>query len=143
MTFTGGDSINLNNLPTFRINYEVIDTTSLRINVRRLFGRDGEDLYTDKEVRFGEELPLGEWGTVQFRFWEEAKSRFKGGSYDYFMSGSHYIMLYSPQMRARELSRQIGVDVMEAGFAVASPGDIILTVGAGDVYKIGENLVGN
>ena len=35
MTFTGGDSINLNNLPTFRINYEVIDTTSLRINVRR------------------------------------------------------------------------------------------------------------
>ena len=27
--------------------------------------------------------------------------------------------------------------------AVASPGDIILTVGAGDVYRIGENLVGN
>ena len=25
--------------------------------------------------------------------------------------------------------------------AVASPGDIILTVGAGDVYKIGENLL--
>ena len=27
--------------------------------------------------------------------------------------------------------------------AVATAGDIILTVGAGDVYKIGENLVGN
>ena len=40
-------------------------------------------------------------------------SRFKGGSYDYFMSGSHYIMLYSPQARARELARQIGVEVME------------------------------
>ena len=26
--------------------------------------------------------------------------------------------------------------------AMARPGDIILTVGAGDVYKIGENLVG-
>ena len=113
MTFVGGDSVNLNNLPTFRIDYDVIDTTLLRVNVRRLFGRDGEDIYKDKEVRFGEELTLGDWGAVRFRFWEEAKTRFNGSSYDYFMSGSHYIMLYSPQMRARELSRQIGVEVME------------------------------
>jgi UDP-N-acetylmuramate-alanine ligase len=25
--------------------------------------------------------------------------------------------------------------------AIAAPGDIILTVGAGDIYQIGENLV--
>lgn len=113
MTFTPGDSINLNNLPTFRIDYDVIDSASLKVSVRRLFGSGGETLYADKVLRYGDELPLGDWGKVRFRFWEEAMSRFKGGSYDYFMSGSHYIMLYSPQARARELARQIGVEVME------------------------------
>jgi capsular exopolysaccharide synthesis family protein len=113
MAFTGADSLNLNDLPTFRIDYDVVDTTSLKVSVRRLFGGGGEDIYDGKVVKFGEELPLKDWGTVKFRFWDEARSRYQGGSYDYFMSGAHYIMLYSPQTRARELARQIGVEVME------------------------------
>ncbi len=113
MKFTSADSINLNRLPAFRIDYDVIDTTSLRISIRRLNGHDGESIYADKVVKYGEEIPLLNWGTLQFRFWDEAKTRFRGKSYDYFTSGVHYIMLYSPQTRARELARQIGVEVME------------------------------
>ncbi|MDR1216980.1 MAG: UDP-N-acetylmuramate--L-alanine ligase, partial [Oscillospiraceae bacterium] len=31
----------------------------------------------------------------------------------------------------------------ERAAAAASPGDVILTVGAGDIYKVGEGLTGN
>ncbi len=113
MTFTGVDSLNLNKLPTFRIDYDIVDVSSLKVSVRRLYGSDGESIYVDKVVKFGEDVPLMDWGTLRFNLWDEARPRFQGNSYDYFTSGKHYIMLYSPQTRARELARQIGVEVME------------------------------
>ena len=113
MSFTSADSLGMSRLPSFRIDYDVIDTTSLRISVCRLVKGNNESLYEDQVVRFGEELPLRHWGSVRFSLWDEARPRFSEGSYHYFMSGKHYIMLYSSQTRARELSRQIGVDVME------------------------------
>jgi len=112
MTYTPQEGVNQNNLPVYRIDYDVIDTTSLRISLRRLRSEHAP-VYSDKVVRFGEELELPGWGTFSFSFWDEARSRYQNGSYDYFTSGGHYIMLYSPQDRARELASQIGVDVME------------------------------
>lgn len=112
MAYTPQEGVNQNNLPVFRIDYDVIDTTSLRITLRRLRSEQAP-VYENKAVRFGEELDLPGWGTFSFNFWEEAKPRYQNGSYDYFTSGKHYIMLYSPQERARELASQIGVDVME------------------------------
>ena len=52
-------------------------------------------------------------------------------------------------MKASELAKALGgtlegadVDLVSCGaLEEARPGDLILTVGAGDVYRIGESLV--
>jgi len=112
MKYMPMEGVNQNDLPVYRIDYEVIDTTSIRLSMRRL--RSEQPLiYEDKVVRFGEVIELPHWGHFSFSFWEEALSRYKNGHYDYFTSGNHYILLYSPQERARELASQIGVEVME------------------------------
>lgn len=112
MTYIPKEGVNQNDMPVYRIDYNVIDTVSLRISLKRQRSEQ-EPIYLDKVVRFGEELELPGWGTFTFDFWDVARTRFKDGSYDYFTSGAHYIMLYSPQARARELAGQIGVEVME------------------------------
>ena len=112
MRYTPIEGVNQNNLPVYRIDYQVIDTTSLRLSLRRLRSEQ-PPVYEDRVVRFGEDLALPGWGTFSFSFWDEARARYQDGHYDYFTSGNHYILLYSPQDRARELASQIGVEVME------------------------------
>lgn len=112
MKFTPAAGVNQGRLPSFRIDYDVVDTLSVKVSVCRK-DHDDAPLYDEQVVRFGQELPLLDLGTLSFSFWEEAYSRYQDGSYDYFMSGKHYIQLYSSQERARELASQIAVDVME------------------------------
>lgn len=100
-------------LPTYRIDYEVIDTTRMRLSLTRVARTEQVPIYDHEVVEYGQELALPGWGTFTFTFWDVARDRYRDGQYDYYMSGSHYILLYSPQVRARELAQQIRVDVME------------------------------
>ena len=113
MTFTGAPDAHLNNLPEYRIDYDVIDTLSLCIDIRKFAYGQEEYICRDRTIHYGDEVELPEWGKVSFSFWTEAAKRFHDGKYSYFTSGSHYILLYSPQERARELASRIDVEVME------------------------------
>lgn len=113
MTFTPADGISQSKLPTFRIDYEVIDTTRLSVAVSEQSGGRFVEACPLTELRYGDSLALRQWGSLTFRFWDDARSRYDGHDYDYFTSGRHYIMLYSSQTRARQLAESISVDVME------------------------------
>ena len=113
LTYTPSSAVNQNRLPGYRIDYDIVDTTSLRITVRSMKYPKDDVICEEQLVHVGEEFPLHDWGTVRFVLTDEAHKRFKGGHYDYLMSGRHYILVYSPQVRAREIARQIGVEVME------------------------------
>lgn len=113
MTYTPAEGADQTRLPDYRFDYEVVDTTTMRLTVRRLSHGDERLIYDNHTVRFGESLELQDWGTVKFDFWEVARSRYDGHSYDYFTSGDHYILLYSSHDRARELASMIDVSVME------------------------------
>lgn len=113
MKFTPSKGVNQNNLPAYRIDYDIVDPTSIKVSVRRVKYPDEDVVYDEQVVPFDQELTLHDWGTFSFSLTAEAKGRFKNGRYDYLMSGDHYIVLYSPQARARQIATQIGVEVME------------------------------
>lgn len=128
MDFTPDDGVNQAKLPTFRIDYEVIDTTRLSVTISKLAGGRTLEVCPITELRYGEPLTLPQWGALTFHFWDEARSRYDGEQYDYFTSGPHYIMLYSAQARARELAEAISVDVMEDQGARMSASSILQLV---------------
>lgn len=113
LTFTPTPGVNVNNLPEYQLDYDVIDFNSLKVSVKHIYRRESITIIENRELKFGEPLQLEEWGSAVFSLEEAAKTKFDGKHFAYSVSGDHYIRLYSPQERAREISRQIDVDVME------------------------------
>lgn len=113
MKFTPAEGKSPSKLPFYRVEYDVIDTASLSVTIKRLAHRQEVDVCQSQVVRYGEPLPVEDWGYVTFSFRPEACQRFHDGHYDYYTSGRHSIVLYSSHDRARELVSSINVDVME------------------------------
>ena len=111
--FVPAEGVNLNRMPFYRVDYNVIDTTALTVTLKRVTRYEEEIICKDRKLSYGEPLQVQEWGAMTFDFWNEARQRYSHGSYDYFMSGDHYVVLYSPQDRAREIAAQIEVEVVE------------------------------
>ncbi|MBQ0058270.1 MAG: polysaccharide biosynthesis tyrosine autokinase [Bacteroidales bacterium] len=109
MHFIPTEGVNINRLPFYRIDYEVVDSTSLLITVKTA-GKKGKDieLYSDTLVAFGSNVPLGHFGNMHFTYMPRVTT-----DDDEPQPSSRYIELYSPQRRARELAASMAVDVIE------------------------------
>jgi len=111
MTYLSDPNFNVNNLHTYTVNYNVIDTATLKISVldQTLTRRAGTDVfaYKDTIVHYNENIPLADCGSVNFTFMPKRDDNLK--DFKYRTPGKHTIQLYSPLLRARQLARQISV----------------------------------
>ncbi len=126
MDYLPASGYNANNLPLIRVDYDIIDTTRMKISVmdssRKRHGSDGYFL-RDTIMSLPGALWLPRYGTLTFRYVAPSEEFFidnqenqpQDGKYQYVTPGDHYILLYSPQARAHEIGNAISVDVVEDG----------------------------
>lgn len=125
MHFISNEGTNLNGLPWYKIDYQVKDSTSLVITVStrsaKTKGKEVE-IMSDTTVMFGSNLPLERYGMLHFTY----MPRISADEDKKADNTEHYILLYSPLTRARELSAAISVDVVEEKHSYGSSGSSIM-----------------
>ncbi|MBE6332899.1 MAG: polysaccharide biosynthesis tyrosine autokinase [Bacteroidales bacterium] len=132
MTYIPSPAYNVNRLPHIRIDYDIIDSTKMRISVldysRTQFHNKGYAM-RDSVISLPGSVDLSIYGRLLFTFRPRAIDQYAqtadkddDGQFRYATSGKHYIMLYSPQARAHEICNAIAVDVVNESRKSASFG---------------------
>lgn len=120
MQFFPDSSYNVNNLPLLRIEYDIIDSTQMMLSILdSKLGKKTRDgyLYRDTLVTLPAFIDLPVYGSLAFTFHAQSSDKEEQDSdeFEYRTPGDHYILLYSPQIRAREISADLEVEIEEDG----------------------------
>ncbi len=125
MQYFPDSAFNTNNLPLIRIEYEVIDSTQITLSVidSKLKKKTGDgEVYRDTTITLPGIISLPGYGDLVFTFQsipsldeEEEEDDEDSDEFKYRTPGDHYILLYSPQVRAREISADLDVQIVEDG----------------------------
>ncbi len=117
---------NVNNLPLIRTEYEVIDSTSMRITLtdQSLNQMGYGDLIADSVVHLPFSIQLPRYGELRYTYVAPAEPLYYPMQLlaEPQSKGERYILLYSPQARAQEICNSISVAVVEEGRHSASFG---------------------
>ena len=129
-------SFNVNNLPLIRIEYDIIDSSQMMLSIldTKLEKRTGNGyVCQDTLVTLPAFIDLPVYGSLAFTFHDQSTDK-EGKDFDEFeyrTPGKHYILLYSPQIRAREISANLDVNILEDEKR-SSDGSSILTLSLSD-----------
>lgn len=137
MQFFPDSSYNVNNLPLLRIEYDIIDSTQMMLSIldTKLEKRTGNGyVCQDTLVTLPAFIDLPVYGSLAFTFHDQStdKEGKDSDEFEYRTPGDHYILLYSPQIRAREISADLQVEIEEEGrrssFSGSGSSILILTL---------------
>lgn len=137
MQYFPDSSYNVNNLPLLRIEYDIIDSTQMMLSIldTKLEKRTGNGyVCQDTLVTLPAFIDLPVYGSLAFTFHAQSSDKEEQDSdeFEYRTPGDHYIQLYSPQIRAREISADLEVEIEEEGrrssFSGSGSSILILTL---------------
>ncbi len=117
MSFVANEGFNANRLPRLRIDYDVTDSTRMKLSVTDSSLRQWNDgiVVRDTMVTLPATVSLPRYGTLRFVYRNIGQENDETGEEKASAKKRRYIQLYSPLVRAKEICSGIGVNVVEDG----------------------------
>ncbi|MBP5716315.1 MAG: polysaccharide biosynthesis tyrosine autokinase [Bacteroidales bacterium] len=116
MSFVANEKFNTNYLPQLRIDYDVIDSTRMKLTVTDSSRRQWNEgiVVRDTTVSLPASVNLARYGQLRFAYRNMGHEDENEGE-EKASAKKRYILLYSPLTRAKEICSSIGVSVVEEG----------------------------